>query len=704
MNKWLTIIFIFLYLPAISQKDININNEKRKAKAELLNNNYKNAKKIYLRLIEEIQDDYEIYSNLGYCYYQTKDYFDAITYLEKSYEYYKKNNKLKNKNARDEMTYLAKTYIMNYNFIEAKIVYQEIAKFSKNDELLEMQKLISQCDSAQNMLENPKGFFVYRPGIVNSDYPDYAPIMDYSREKIYFTSRKPGSTGGKVDIDGYEYEDIYSVDINNGDYSKPKKISSAINSDGYEATSSISFDGNSLFIYRSSDADNGDIYISKYIKGQWSTPKRMDAPINSKYRETHVSLSPDGKTIFFTSDREGGEGGLDIYTAELSPDGKWINAQNMGPIINTNKDEEGPFCSLDGRYLYFSSNGHSGMGGFDIYKAEKGILNKWSRPVNMGFPLNTVNDDIFYVPTNNPEKALYSSTQIDGISSILIVQIYDIDNDTRSVSGNVFNTDLNFINNNSVKNDSITYNNKRYPLNKRVYIENDTTHLFFIQNDYVLDSISKIPNNTSIKLIEASTGSLLGAYSSSKKGKYQLSTSEMGNYIILYSSPGYSYDYYEFVEEPGSYYYDAKLDTLVEGEIKIIKYSNFQEDSTYLSDFQKIELLFLANFLHENENLCVDISSYKNNSKIKDIDKDRSKLIEDYLLSKNIYPSRIFFNKSFDKIKNTQVQYTIYDTISIQNDSIVNKKKVEKIINNRIVHGVLVNDVRFELNEYKSPE
>jgi len=703
MNRWLTIIFMFFFLPAVSQ-DINIKKEKRKAKTELLNDNYKNAIRIYLPLLDETQDDYEIYSNLGFCYFQTKEYFEAITYLEKSYEYYINNNKLTNKNSRDEMTYLAEAYIMNYNFMGAKAVYQKIAEFSRNAELTEMQKLISQCDSAQNMLENPKGFFVYRPGIVNSDYPDYAPILDYSRDKIYFTSRKPGSTGGKKDLDGYEYEDIYSVDINNGEYSTPVKLSSAINSDGYEATASISFDGNSLFIYKSSDADNGDIYISKFKNGQWSTPKRMDAPINSKYRETHASLSPDGKTIFFTSDRENGEGGLDIYTAELSPDGKWINAQNMGPIINTDKDEEGPFCSPDGKYLYFSSNGHSGMGGFDIYKSEKGVLNKWSRPVNMGFPLNTVNDDIFYVPTNNPEEALYSSTQMGGMSSILIVQIYDIDNDTRSVRGNIFETDLNFINNSTLKNDSITYNNKRYPLNNRIYTENDTTHLFFTQNGYVLDSVSKIPSNTSIKVIKVPSGTLLGTYTSSKQGKYQISTSEKGNFIVHYSSPGYSYDYYEIGAEPRSYYYDAKLDTLVEGEIKIIKYSNFQKDSTYLSSYQEIELLFLTNFLQKNQNLCVDISSYKNNNEIKDIDKDRSKLIEDYLLSKDIAPSRIFFNKSSDNIKNNQVQYTVYDTVSIHNDSIINKVEEKKIISNRVVHGVLVNDVRFELNEYKSPE
>ncbi len=702
MNKIFTIILVFFFFPAFSQ---NIKIEKKKAKIAMENKNYTEAITIYQKIISEKNNekkDRYIYLNLGYCYFETSSYFEAIKYLEKYVENNKTRREKKSRNSIYSLDLLARSYFKTYNFIEAKKIYKDIDSLSKTKEYGDLRQKIIQCDSAEKMFENPKGFFVYRPGIINSDYPDYCPVMSISQGKIYFTSRRPGSTGGKIADDGYEYEDIYSVDINNGNYSKPVNIGPPINTDGYEATSSISSDGKTLFIYKSSDKDAGDIYSSNLKNGKWSVPKRMLPPINSKYRETHASLSPNGKYIYFTSDRKGGYGGLDIYQAELSSDGKWTNVKNLGAAINTPKDEAGPFISPDGRFLYFSSNGHLGMGGFDIFRCKKKKDGTWSKPVNMGFPLNTVDDDLFYVPTNNPEEALYSSKQFGGVSSILFVKIFDDNTNSIFVHGYTFDSRVRFLNNKAKSGDSIFYNKKLYPFNKKIYVKNDTFHIFYTRNNVVMDSICKIPANSFIKVFDVKNGSLAGDYVPSINGKYELTISRKGKFIVYFGASGYSYNFLEIKGNKTKYFFNAELDTLVSGKVKIVKYFAFNKDSVKLNSFQIKELDFLADFLKRNKNLCVDISAHNYNGTNKKIDTLRTEKISNYLLQRGIDSSHIFFNLSSDIIGDSLVQYTIYDT-SLARKIIKENKTHYKLLANKIIHGVLVNDVRFELNMYNNP-
>lgn len=687
------LIFIFLIISIQSIYSQNLKDIKKKADQAIKNKNFNEAINEYQKLINDSIVDYQVYANLGYCYLQTSNYFEAIDLLQKTNNYYKTKSKEKTKVAVNNAENLAIAYFMTYNFFDAKSIYEQLLiNDSKNDELGEK---IIQCDSAQRMFENPKGFFVFRPGIINSDYPDYCPIMNFALGKIYFTSRRPGSTGGKIDTDGLEFEDIYSVDINNGDYSTPKNMGLPINTEGYEATSSISFDGKTLFMYKSSDIDDGDIYFSTYKNGRWSIPERMEEPVNSDMRETHAAMSPDGKYIYFTTDRKGGQGGLDIYEAKLSADGKWTNARNLGPQINTPSDEEGPFVSPDGNYLYFSSNGLIGMGGFDIFRLKKLPNGDWSKPQNMGFPLNTVDDDLFFVPTNNPEEALYSSKQIDGKSSILIVQIFD-DNNSIYINGYAFDTKLRFLNNNAAKGDSVLFRNKKYPFNQKVSIDTDTVHVFFTQNKFVMDSVCKIPADVSIKVFNLNNKELVGTYAPSIVGKYGLTLSEAGK-IVYYSAPGYSYDFLEVKNKSKFLNYNAQLDTLIDGQIKIVKYSKFVKDSISLNKYQKFELVFLSDFLKEHKNLSLDISAFGFRDNVEEFDKRRASSIVSFLRENGIDTSRIFYNLSSDMIKDTLVQYTIYDSSQISKIKKDNEKNYT-VISNRVIHGVLVNDVKFELN------
>lgn len=694
------ILILLLSFPLLSQ---NISLEKKKAEIKIENQDYDGAINVYLDLLKVKLVDYGVYTSLGYCYLQIGDYDKAINFLEKSSNYYRSLEYFKKVDALNAMYFLATTYMKTYEFEKAKNLFIKLKDYSNKKQIVELDKRIIQCDSAKKMFENPKGFFVFQPGIINSEYPDYCPVMSIAQNKMYFTSRRPGSTGGQKDIDGYEFEDIYSVDVKDGDFSKPVNIGSPINTENHEATSSISADGQKMFIYKSTNKDPGDIYVSELINDKWSVPIRMESPVNSKASETHAAVSPDGQHLYFTSDRNGGYGGLDIYQAVLSASGKWIDITNMGPDINTPEDEEGPFLSPDGNTMYFSSTGHVGMGGFDIYKCVKGADRKWSTPVNMGFPLNTSNDDIFFVPTNNPGQAFYSSKQVGGVSSILVVQLYDNLDNMIFVSGYTMDSEVRNLSVNNIVGDSILYNNEMYPFDKRVSVENDTFHVFHYNGNSVIDSVIRFPKNTTIKVYKVSDNSLVGNYTPSLLGKYGVPINTLEKYVIYFTAPGYAYNIYQVDGKPGAYYFNAEMDTLIKGKENIVKYTNFDKDSIKLSDAQKIELDILADYLNKNDNLRVDISSYGYYDIPENLDSPRNKAITNYLTEKGVNGSKMFKNLSPDIIRDDKVQYTVYDK------NLINKEEKQKDQNYvaksaKIIHGTLVDDVHFEINMSDNPE
>jgi outer membrane protein OmpA-like peptidoglycan-associated protein len=176
----------------------------------------------------------------------------------------------------------------------------------------------------------------------------------------------------------------------------------------------LSADGQTLFIYKTDNG--GDIYFSnRNDNGSWSAPVPLPGIINSSFEEKSISISPDEKTLYFSSNRPGGFGGLDIYSAVLNEKGEWSNVKNLGPKINTTDDDDGPFIDYDNKTLYFSSKGRRGMGGFDIYRTifDDATL-EWSEPENMGYPINTPDNDIYFVSTRDGKRGYYSSVREDG--------------------------------------------------------------------------------------------------------------------------------------------------------------------------------------------------------------------------------------------------------------------------------------------------
>ena len=255
---------------------------------------------------------------------------------------------------------------------------------------------------------------------VNSTGSEYTPVFPSNESFMVFTYRGEKSMGGKQllpnkidEKNGIYFEDImisHKDDENN--WTEPKPIN-ALNTTGHDAVISISHDGQKLFIYKNIGVGNGDIFMSKLDGSNWSIPEKVKG-INSNFWEGSMCLSPDEKIIYFSSERQGGFGGRDIYFAQLMPDGNWGNVKNLGPEINTKYDEDAPFVHSDGKTLFFASTGHNTFGGYDIFKSET-KQGKWSTPYNVGKPVNTTQDDKFYVVSSDGERGYYSSERKDGL-------------------------------------------------------------------------------------------------------------------------------------------------------------------------------------------------------------------------------------------------------------------------------------------------
>ena len=184
--------------------------------------------------------------------------------------------------------------------------------------------------------------------------------------------------------------------------------------------------GKTLLIYQN-NGSIGNIYYSELKNDRWGDLIKFPAPINSMANETHASFSMDGNTIFFSSDRMGGFGGKDLYKVTKLPSGEWGTVVNLGPGINTKYDEESPYIHPNGKTLYFSSEGHKSMGGFDIFAAQLDSSGIWNNVTNIGYPINTPFDDLFFAPTIDEQRVYYASKRNDGFggSDLYLIEFPD---------------------------------------------------------------------------------------------------------------------------------------------------------------------------------------------------------------------------------------------------------------------------------------
>ena len=313
-------------------------------------------------------------------------------------------------------------------FDEAEALYRNYrAMQGRTVEDAEVDRRIGMAATARTLTAAPVDVRITNMGrMVNSEAHDYCPLVTADGNTLYFTSRRQGSTGGMRDPSGQYYEDIYVAKRVDEIWSNATGVGAPLNTNVQDATVGLDAEGSRMIIYRTGrDLVSGDLLESTRHMGQWQPPQPMTERINSPAHEPSATLSPDGQDIYFTSDREGGFGGRDLYRIRRLPNGEWSKALNLGPAINTPYDEDAPFMHSDGTTLFFSSNGHNTMGGYDIFKSTllDADMNGWSAPENLGYPLNTVNDDIYFCLSEDGQTGYFSSERSGGLGGQDIYQI-----------------------------------------------------------------------------------------------------------------------------------------------------------------------------------------------------------------------------------------------------------------------------------------
>jgi hypothetical protein len=275
---------------------------------------------------------------------------------------------------------------------------------------------LRQCRHGRTMAEAPVAAEVRNLGAgINSTASDHGPLISADGTTLYFTSRRPSPGHSKINKSTGEYfEDIHMVKREGDRWGVPQLLPAPLNGPANDASVGLAADGGTLLLYRD-NGGAGDLYESQRTAAGWAEPRPLEAPINSPGHESAAWRTADGQWLYFVSDRtEGSVGGQDIFRAPwVAATSSWGVPENLGPTVNSRSDEDGVFVTADGNTLYFSSKGHSSMGGYDIFRSRL-VDGQWSKPENLGWPINSPDDDLFFVLTADGTRGYFSSLRADG--------------------------------------------------------------------------------------------------------------------------------------------------------------------------------------------------------------------------------------------------------------------------------------------------
>jgi outer membrane protein OmpA-like peptidoglycan-associated protein/tetratricopeptide (TPR) repeat protein len=489
----------------------------------------------------------------------------------------------------------AKKYFQSFGAIKG--ITPEYEKMAQN--------YVKNCDYAKEAVKHPVAFKpINLGGGINTSTEELMPTLTADERFLYFTRLES--------IGRYHQEDIYVSENRNGVWQEAQPLGETINTLEFnEGAHNISPSGKYLF-FTSCDRPNSiggcDIYFSKRNGNEWEAGKNLGPVINTRAKETQPCLSGDGRTLYFVSNKPGGYGAGDIYESHLGDDGKWSDPKNLGPEINTEQEEERPFIHPDGITLYFTSRGHEGMGGADLFMSRRQADGTWGKAINLGYPINTPGDEIGIYVTADGHWAYFASEQPDTKG---LMDIYKFE---------------------------MAENLRPYSVS---YVKGIVT-----------DKATGAPINTKIQLFDLASGYLYSSASSDAKTGEYLATLPTGkNYACQISKEGYLFYSANFslkdVKEGQAYILNIALQKINVGEAVVLNNVFFETNSFDLKNESKTELSTLVDLLTKNPSLKIEIGGHTDNT---GIDKDnealsssRAKAVYDYLVSKSIAPARLSY-------------------------------------------------------------
>lgn len=598
---------------------------------------YKAALDYYLKANRFNPNNTVLNYKIGKCYLNSVEKIKAIPYLEKALDIDPNKNIIKN----DIHFMLARAYHLNLDFDKAISEYNKYRKtLVQNDEYLnkKINKHIQECKVGKTLVENPSRAFIDLIPLINTEYPDYSPIVNADESVLFFTSRRPENIGGNKDpFDLQYYEDVYYTRNRNRDvanWSAPKNLDKPINSKEHDAIVGLSPDGQRLFLYKG--VNGGDIYECELEGNEWSKPKALGYPINTEFHESSAAFSYDGRTVYFVSDRDGGHGMHDIYMVQRKSATKWGEPKNLGPTINTEYDEKGVFMTADGKTLYFSSQGHNTMGGFDIFMTQQKDDGSWTKPKNLSYPINSPDNDIFFSIAANGKHGYYSSVKSTGKGDKDIYRITFIGPEKQIVMNSEFNL----------------LASRANPVSENVIeqaVDIKAAPVTILKGK-ITDERTNAPIKAQIELIDNKKNKVLAVFSSnSSTGNYLVSLPAGKNYGISIKAEDYLFHSENFNIPKESQYSevvkDIQLKKAVVGSKIVLRNIFFDVGKAKLRTESYAELGVLRNLLKNNPNLKIEISGHTDNtgsaSLNQRLSERRAKAVVDFLVKQGISKDRL---------------------------------------------------------------
>jgi tetratricopeptide (TPR) repeat protein len=403
-KKHICLIFsIFFSFTVFAQENKNLQASFLEAEYFLLSEDYSDALNYYMQIYEKVPDNSNIAYCIGLCYLNIPGKKNlSVSFLESAV----KNMSAKHKEGTisqtaapyDALYELARAYRINYMFDKAKETYLKysgtlLPDDSENQDFIKHEMEV--CDWAKKLIAEPVAFKEENMGeLFNDEKSNFNPLISADGKSFaYMVSLK-------------FYDAVMFSRIENGKWSAPINITPDLQSDGDFYISCLSADGKQLYLSKDDDY-NSDIYVSTFDGAVWSKTVKLDKNINTRYWESHGFVSESGTQLIFASDRPGGFGGLDLYISQRV-NGNWGPAVNLGPQINTPFNEDRPFLVNNGKTLIFSSQGHQGIGGYDLFRTDLQTNGLWNKPVNLGYPINTPDNNTFFMPVGDGKTGYYS--------------------------------------------------------------------------------------------------------------------------------------------------------------------------------------------------------------------------------------------------------------------------------------------------------
>jgi outer membrane protein OmpA-like peptidoglycan-associated protein len=586
---------------------------------------------------EMVQDNAALNYWLGMSYLNSKPKQWAERYIEKAYN--------ADKNINPKLIYnLAKAKQLNYKFDESITLMNEF-KSTLNAEQLgymdqEIKKHISECRYAKDYIADTSRVFITRIEDVNTKYDDFAPVIPPDGKKMYFSSKRPSD---KKEIiyksTGQFVENIYWAGKRGREWQLNGNLSKKINTKENNAVVGLSPNGMQLILF-DGKSNGGDLLKTEYRKSKWKTPKESEfGKINSKSKESSATIAYDNRTLYFVSDRDDDKkiGGKDIYISTRAKSNKnWNKPVNAGGTLNSIYDEEGVFLHPSGQVIYFSSKGHTSMGGYDLFKSEKQADGTWGTPENLGYPINTPGDDLFFGITANGRYGYYSSRGRNG-EDFDIYEIIFLGPEKPLIQSS----------------EDLLIASIAEPITETVIeksVEIKTIRLTIVKGK-IYDAITNDPITATIEVSDNDADSVIMTSETGEGGEYLVTLPSGKNYAMTIKAKDYLFHSENFNIPPATNYQeiikDIAMNKLAAGTKVILNNIFFEYGKTVLRTTSYPELNRVVKLLEAYPKLKIEISGHTDNKGSlavnKRISESRAKAVVDYLLGKGIEETRLTY-------------------------------------------------------------